>query len=140
MQVSTRDHNVVALSNTIQHAVSPADFTASEATGEFPVCTTSLCVDIVIKDDTTLEKEETFYVLVMLGLGEEVFLPNITLTQEEATVSILDNDDGGGNKECLQYPKQEVNYSLGKPLSSYPNAHVILCNSNTSLLCIFKSR
>ena len=94
-----RDHNVVALSNTVQPSVSPADFTASEATREFPVCTSSLCVDIVIKEDTTLEKEETFCILIELGF--EAFLRNVTLTQEEVTVSILDNDDGGGNKGCL---------------------------------------
>ena len=78
---------------------SPGNSVACEAFIEFPVCTTSLCVDMLIKEDTTLEKEERFLVFVILGLEE--FLSNITVTKDTVIVSILDNDDGGENKYCL---------------------------------------
>ena len=69
--------------------MSPYDFTAFEATRKFPVCTTSLCVDIFINDDTILEKNEFFKVFVMLENQE-----NITLHQSDVFVLVMDNEKG----------------------------------------------
>ena len=70
-------------------SVSPDDFTAFEATRKFPVCTTSLCVDIFINDDTILEKNEFFKVFVMVENQE-----NITLRQSDVFVLVMDNEKG----------------------------------------------
>ena len=69
--------------------VSPDDFTAFQATRKFPVCTTSLCVNIFINDDTILEKNEFFKVFVMVENQE-----NITLHQSDVFVLVIDNDKG----------------------------------------------
>ena len=44
--------------------VSPDDFAPYDTTVTFEECTTSLCVNITINDDSTLEEEEEFDVLV----------------------------------------------------------------------------
>ena len=69
--------------------MSPDDFTAFEATRKFPVCTTSLCVSIFVNDDTILEKNEFFKVIVMVENEE-----NITLHQSDVFVLVMDNEKG----------------------------------------------
>ena len=44
--------------------VSPDDFAPYDVTVAFEECTSSLCVNITINDDSTLEEEEEFDVLV----------------------------------------------------------------------------
>lgn len=70
-------------------SVSSEDFTAFKATRKFPVCTTSLCVNIFINDDTILEKNEFFKVFVMVENQE-----NITLHQSDVFVLVMDNEKG----------------------------------------------
>ena len=69
--------------------MSPDDFTAFETTRKFPVCTTSLCFSIFINDDTILEKNEFFKVIVMVEHQE-----NITLHQSDVFVLVMDNEKG----------------------------------------------
>ena len=69
--------------------MSPDDFTAFEATMKFPVCTTSLCVNILINDDTILEKNEFFKVFVIVENED-----NITLHQSDVFVLVMDNEKG----------------------------------------------
>ena len=72
-------------------SVSPDDFTAQNIIRTFGECTTSLCVNIPIKNDSTLEQEvEVFEVLI--SLESEASLHNIILTQNETTVFIMDTD------------------------------------------------
>ena len=55
-------------------------------------CSTSLCVNISIHDDTVLEVEETFYVSV--ELGTTALRTNISLNETKLQVIILDNEAG----------------------------------------------
>ncbi|CAI8027924.1 hypothetical protein GBAR_LOCUS15904, partial [Geodia barretti] len=71
-------------------AVSPDNFTAQKMTLTFPPCTPSLCVNITINDDSTLEKEEVFNVLLDLDGGASEH--NITLVKNKTMVVIMDND------------------------------------------------
>ena len=73
----------------LETSVSPDDFTAFEATREFPVCTTSLCVNISISDDTTLENDEVFKVMVTVENEESV-----SVNQSNVSVMIKDNKKG----------------------------------------------
>ena len=69
--------------------MSPDDFMAFEATREFPVCTSSLCVNISINDDTTLETDEVFKVMVTVENEEPV-----RVNQSIIYVMIKDNKKG----------------------------------------------
>ena len=70
--------------------VSPDDFAPYNMTLTFQECTTSLCVNITINDDITLEEEEEFDVLV--ELNSEASLRNITLIRNQTMVFITDNE------------------------------------------------
>ena len=84
-------------------SVSPDNFTAQKMTLTFPPCTPSLCVNITINDDSTLEKEEVFNVLLDLDGGASEH--NITLVKNKTMVVIMDND---GKNQYLY-----INYTIG---------------------------
>ena len=65
--------------------VSPDDFAPYNMTVIFEECTTSLCVYITINDDSTLEEEEEFDVLV----GSKA---SVTLIHNTTVVYIMDNE------------------------------------------------
>ena len=69
--------------------MSPDDFMAFEATRKFPVCTSSLCVNISINDDITLETDEMFKLLVIVEDDESV-----RVNQSIIYVTIKDNKEG----------------------------------------------
>ena len=73
----------------LEISVSPDDFTAFEATRKFPVCSSSLCVNISINDDIILEKDELFQVFVMVENQQ-----NIILYQSDVFVLVKDNKKG----------------------------------------------
>jgi hypothetical protein len=104
-------------------AVSPDDFTAQNIIRTFGECTTSLCVNIPIKNDSTLEQEvEVFEVLI--SLESEASLRNIILTQNETTVFIMDTDEE-------VFLKLDTNY-----IEVFEDDHVTLCVSiATNVAC-----
>ena len=70
--------------------VSRDDFAPYNMIVTFEECTSSLCVNIAINDDSTLEEEEEFDVLVDLNI--EASQHKITLIQNQAMVFITDNE------------------------------------------------
>ena len=73
----------------INTSVSPDDFMAFEVTRKFPVCNSSLCVNISINDDKTLENDEVFKVMVTVEDEEPV-----SVNQSNVSVMIKDNKKG----------------------------------------------
>ena len=87
--------------------VSPDDFAPYNVTVEFEECTTSLCVNITINDDSTLEEEEEFDVLVVLN--SEASQHKIILIPNQAMVFIMDNE---GKLFYQTHPCQVCSYRV----------------------------
>ena len=82
-------------------AVSPDDFTELSTSLEFPAGSpegTTRCLNITINEDTLIEGNETFSVMLTL-ISTEL---GVTMGNSITTVTILDNEGKFGKKIWLQ--------------------------------------